>query len=190
MKKVLVALICLLMMGGIMAQEHLKFKGVPIDGTLKQYTEAMKKAGFEYQLTQDGISLLRGDFAGYKGCMVGVSTLKNCDVVNRIIVLFPERDTWTSLIGDYEHFKSLLTTKYGEPDSNLEEFTTYTGDNNGLKMSALHDDEVVWYTAWSEDLGDIELTIVGSSYGNGCVRLSYFDKANSETVKQAALEDL
>ncbi len=172
-------------------EEHLSFKGVPINGTLKQYTAAMVKAGFKNEGTsKDGIVILSGDFAGYKGCMVGVSTLSNCDVVNRIAVLFPEKDTWATLVYDYEHIKSMLITKYGNPDMNMEEFTTYTGDNNGLKMHALNDDQVVWFTAWTTELGDIELSLVGGSYGKGHARLMYLDKANSDAVKQSAIDDL
>lgn len=193
MKKLLVTLACLVIMGGIMAQEHLSFKGVPIDGTLKQYTAAMVKAGFKSEgTTNDGTALLSGDFAGYKGCYVGVSTLKNCDVVNRIVVLFPEKDTWSSLMSDYEHLKSMLTTKYGEPSMNREYFTGYAGktDSDGIKMSALHNEELEWFTVYSTDLGNIELSVVSASYGQGMVRLGYFDKKNTETVHQNALDDL
>lgn len=193
MKKLLVTLVCLVMMGGLMAQEeHLSFKGVPINGTLKQYTAAMVKAGFKSEGTQDGLSLLSGDFAGFKGCIVGVSTLTNCDVVNRIVVLFPEKDTWSSLMGDYEHLKSLLTTKYGEPDVVQEYFTGYAGrtDSDAIKMSALHSEELEWYTIFKTELGNIELSVVSASYGKGMVRLGYYDKKNTETVTQSALDDL
>ena len=193
MKKLLVTVVCLVMMGGLMAQEeHLSFKGVPINGTLKQYTAAMVKAGFKSEGTQDGLSLLSGDFAGFKGCIVGVSTLTNCDVVNRIVVLFPEKDTWSSLMGDYEHLKSLLTTKYGEPDVVQEYFTGYAGrtDSDAIKMSALHSEELEWYTIFKTELGNIELSVVSASYGKGMVRLGYYDKKNTETVTQSALDDL
>lgn len=191
MKRLIVTLACLVIMGGIMAQEHLTFKGVPINGTLKQYTAAMVKAGFKSEgTTSDGIAILSGDFAGYKGCIIGVSTLSSCDVVNRIAVLFPEKDTWSTLVYDYEHLKSMLTTKYGEPDFNREEFTTYTGGDSGLKMHALNDDEVIWFTGWTTELGDIELSLVGGSYGKGHARLMYYDKANSDAVNQSAIDDL
>lgn len=191
MKKVLVTLVCLIMMGGIMAQEeHLSFKGVPINGTLKAYTAAMVKAGFKSEGTQDGLSLLSGDFAGFKGCIVGVSTLKNCDVVNRIAVLFPEKETWSALLGDYEHLKDLLTEKYGEPEQNVERFNDrmYSDDS---KIYAVNDGELEWYSVFSTELGDIELTLVGGTVGyKARVRLSYWDAKNSSTVRQNALDDL
>lgn len=192
MKKLFIVLICVTLFCSVNAQEqHLSFKGVPINGTLKEYTNAMVKAGFKSEgITKDGISLLSGDFAGYKGCIIGVSTLTNCDVVNRIAVLFPEKETWATLVYDYENLKSMLTKKYGAPDFNREEFTTYTGDNNGLKMHALNDDQVVWITSFSTELGDIELSIVGGAYCKGHVRLMYFDKVNSDRVEQSAMDDL
>lgn len=192
MKKLIIILVCLVIMGNNKAQEHLSFKGVPIDGTLKQYTAAMVKAGFKSEeTTSNGIALLIGDFAGYKDCIVGVSTLSSCDVVNRISVLFPEKDTWSTLLYDYENLKELLTVKYGEPDYNVEMFTNYHGNDSRLKMYAINDREIEWYTIFSTELGEIELTLVGGTYEyQARVRLSYTDKANSETVRQNVLDDL
>ena len=191
-KHLTILLACLLFAGTTFAQQHLSFKGVPIDGTLKAYTDAMVKAGFHYEGTQDGISLLTGDFAGYKNCIVGVSTLKNCDVVNRIAVLFPDRDTWSSLLGDYEHLKEMLTEKYGTPTDSKEKFTRYVGDDeNGLIMLAIKDGEYVWYTTFTTELGEIELSLVeGTKYQTAKVRLLYSDKANSDKVRKAAMDDL
>ncbi len=193
MKKHLTLLLaCLLFAGTTFAQQHLSFKGVPIDGTLKAYTDAMVKAGFHYEGTQDGISLLSGDFAGYKNCIVGVSTLKNCDVVNRIAVLFPDRDTWPSLLNEYEHLKEMLTEKYGAPSDSKEQFTGYVGDyNNALIMHAIKNGEYVWYTTFTTELGEIELSFVeGTKYQTAKVRLLYSDKANSDKVRKAAMDDL
>lgn len=185
-------LACLVFAGNLFAQQHLSFKGVPINGTLKSYTDEMVKAGFHYEGTQDGIAILSGDFAGYKGCGIGVATLKNCDVVSHIAVLFPDKDTWSAVLSDYEHLKAMLTEKYGTPSDSKEKFTGYVGDyDNSLVMYALKDGEYVWYTTFTTELGDIELSIMaGSKSRTACVRLSYYDKANSEKVRSAAMEDL
>lgn len=192
MKKLFALIICIALVCGVKAQEqHLSFKGVPINGTLKEYTNAMVKAGFQYEGTEDGLALLSGDFAGFKGCIVGVSTLKNCDVVNRIVVLFPDKDNWSALMGDYEHLKDLLTVKYGQPDIVRENFTNYRGNDSSLKMYAVNDGEIEWFAIFRTDLGDIELTLVGGTYSHlARVRLSYYDKENTNTVRQNALDDL
>lgn len=172
--------------------QHLSFKGVPIDGTLKAYTDAMIKAGFHYEGTYDGVAALSGDFAGHKGCTIGVYTLKNLDVVSFISVLFPDQETWTSLKSEYETLKSMLTEKYGEPEESKERFTTYVGDyTNGLVMHALKEEKYEWYTSFSTELGTIKLTISeGEKYSTGRVVLIYMDKANAEKVRSAAMDDL
>ncbi len=196
MKNLLTPLLfaCLLFAGSLFAQQHLSFKGVPIDGTLQAYTNAMVKTGFHYEGTQDGIAILSGDFAGYKNCLVGVSTLKNCDVVSHIAVLFPAKETWSSLRGDYETLKSMLTEKYGIPSDSRERFTgKYINESssNMLIMDALHEDQCEWYSTFTTDLGRLELSIVpGSDHDEGMVRLSYYDKANSEKVRSSAIDDL
>lgn len=192
MKKLIFIIVCFIMASSTYAQQHLSFKGVPINGSLQEYTNAMVKAGFHYEGTQDGISLLSGDFAGYKNCIIGVSTLKNLDVVSHIAVLFPDKDTWSAVLGDYEMLKSLLTEKYGMPSNNKEKFTAYIADyDNSFVMHALKDGEYEWYTIFSTELGDIELSIIaGAGYQKGAVRLSYYDKANSAKVRSSAIDDL
>ena len=74
------------------SSKHLSFKGVPLDGTLDQYVSKMKQTGFKHLSTKDGMAMLQGDFAGYKDCYVGVSTLKQKDLVHKIGVLFSEKD--------------------------------------------------------------------------------------------------
>lgn len=67
--------------------QHLKFKGVPIDGTLAAYVSKMKAAGFSDLGIKDGTAVLQGDFAGFKGCIIGVSTLNDqCSKYNRCYI--------------------------------------------------------------------------------------------------------
>lgn len=90
---------------------HLTFKGIPLDGTLDQYVVKMKQNGFKHINTNDGIAMLQGDFAGYKDCHVSISTLRQKDLVYKIGVLFPEKETWSTLSGNYFELKNMLTEK-------------------------------------------------------------------------------
>lgn len=69
------------------SSEHLKFKGVLIDGTLNEYVLKMKQVGFQLIEKDDGVALLEGEFARYRGCLIAVSTLKSVNVVNTIDVV-------------------------------------------------------------------------------------------------------
>ena len=68
----------------------MSFKGVPIDGTLNEYVAKMKQSGFQYLGSEDGTAMLKGDFAGYKNCHVGVTTLNKMDLVHKILRDFPQ----------------------------------------------------------------------------------------------------
>ena len=173
------------------SSEHLTFKGVPIDGTLSEYVAKMKSAGFKYLGEQDGTAILQGDFAGFKGCTIGVATLKSTNKVNTIGVIFPEQDDWAGLENSYEHLKSMLTEKYGEPSECVEKFQGYANprtDND--KLHKLKMDECTWYTTYSTPKGDIQLSIDNQSVMSCFVMLRYFDRINTDAVRAQAMDDL
>lgn len=173
------------------SSDHLTFKGVPIDGTLNEFVLKMKKSGFTQIGTENGIAMLKGDFAAYKGCIVGVATLKQKDLVSKITVIFPESDTWSSLSSNYYNLKELLTEKYGEPSDFVEKFDTYSEpDDDGDRMHAVKMDNCKYYTNYETENGSIQLSIDHESVVSCFVRLSYFDKNNSETIRKEALKDL
>ena len=194
MKKFIVSLVFMIIALTSYAQsnsEHMTFKGVPIDGTLSEYVAKMKSAGFKYLGEQDGTAILQGDFAGFKGCTIGVATLKSTNKVNTIGVIFPEQDDWASLENSYEHLKSMLTEKYGEPSECVEKFQGYGNpqtDND--KLHKLKMDECTWYTTYSTPKGDIQLSIDNQSVMSCFVMLRYFDKINTDAVRAQAMDDL
>ena len=187
----LIFMIIIVLSSYAQSSEHLKFKGVPIDGTLNEYVLKMKQVGFQLIETDDGVALLEGEFAGYRDCMVGVSTLKSVNVVNTIGVVFPAREDWSSLEGDYEHLKSMLTEKYGEPSDVVEKFQGYGNPQTDQeKWIRLITDNCSWYTIFETKNGDIQLSLEKGDYGEYFVLLKYFDKINTEAVRSAAMEDL
>lgn len=65
------------------------------------------------------------------------------------------------------------------------------GYGGSLCMLAIKDGEYVWYTTFTTELGEIELSLVeGTKYQTAKVRLLYSDKANSDKVRKAAMDDL
>jgi len=170
---------------------HLAFKGVPIDGTLGEYIVKMKKNGFTLVGTENGTAMLSGDFAGYKNCIVGVATLKQKDLVSKITVIFPKCDTWSSLSSNYFSLKELLTEKYGDPSDSVEKFqsSSQTEDDNS-KMYEVRFDRCKYYTTYETEKGSIELSIDHDGVISCFVRLSYYDKINSDIIKAKAMDDL
>jgi hypothetical protein len=171
------------------SSKHLTFKGVAIDGRLEEFVSKMKKSGFTHTTTTNGTALLEGDFASYKSCIVGVSTLKTKDLVSKIVVLFPDRDTWSSLSDNYFNLKELLTEKYGKSES-LEKFQSYTPKDDGSKLTQVEIGACKYYTIYETEKGTIQLSIEHDGVTRCFIKLSYFDKINSDAVKKQALDDL
>lgn len=194
MKKFIFSLLVSLMTMPLLAQTespHLSFKGVPIDGTLNEYVQKMKQKGFTYLGTEEGVAFLKGDFASYKGCMVGVSTLKQKDLVSKITVIFPQRETWASLSNNYYTLKDMLTEKYGKPADEIEEFQSYSEPrDDGSKMTNVQLGKCKYITVFETPKGEIDLSIDHSNITECFVRLSYFDKINGDVVRSQAMEDL
>jgi len=173
--------------------QHLKFKNVPIDGTLDKFVSRMVRSGFKTEEKTTGQAILSGDFADFKDCTVYVETLSGKDLVSRITVCFPEQDQWEYLHDDYKHLKELLSTKYGKPSSCIEKFhgsygLTPTDDND--KMYYVHFDKCKYETRFATNKGEIILWIGHESSSHAFVLLSYKDKINGNEIKNHAIDDL
>lgn len=197
MKKVIISLVFLCFSLVSFSQssfQHLKFKGVEIDGTLEGYVDKMKGEGFEFFGIKNGVGVLKGEFAGYRDCNIIASTLKSIDKVNCIKVEFPDRKDWPSLEGDYINLKSMLTEKYGKPSEVIEEFkATYQPELDRDKLYLVERGDYSWYSIFSTKEGDIQISISNnrqSRSGRLYVELQYSDKTNTEEVRARAMEDL
>ncbi len=194
MKNLLMTLALVLSTMRLVAQTadnpHLIFKGVPIDGTLSEYVAKMKLNGFTVVASEPGMSMLQGDFAGYKDCFVGVVTMKQKDLVSRIKVLFPDRDDWASVYGNYLNLKEMLIQKYGQPAEVVEEFpSNSTVTSESLKYMYAKGGECNYFTAFETPKGRVSLRIDNTD--SRCfISLTYTDKINGEIMKAKAIDDL
>lgn len=177
-----------------MAQStHLKFKGVPIDGSLDKFVERMKRSNFKLVGTKDGKAVLTGDFADFKECTINVATLEGKDLVSSISVAFPKEEQWEYLYGDYKHLKEMLTEKYGKPSSCVEKFQ----GSHGLKPTDDNDkiyyvkfDRCKYESRFQASNGEIVLRIEHRGPVDCYVMLSYKDKENGSAIRKHAKEDL
>ncbi|MGN0028936.1 MAG: hypothetical protein ACI35Q_04295 [Marinilabiliaceae bacterium] len=175
------------------ASDHLCFKGVPIDGSLTAFVRNMKAKGFAIESSADGYAVLVGDFAGFKECVVGVSTLDGQDLVAGISVRFPSRDKWGELFDDYTALKDLLTEKYGKPASCVEKFARdihIGGLSDYDKKLKLELDKCTYETVFRPANGTVTLKLDHHSVTKCFVRLTYADRQNSASVRQRAIDDL
>jgi hypothetical protein len=168
--------------------EHMKFKGIPMEGTLQTFTAKLKTKGYTPMGIQDGVSLLTGEFAGYKNCTIGAVADKS-GMICKVSVIFPTMDKWSELEGCYQNYKSMLTEKYGEPEDCVEKFKNDYVDDDNSKKYELGMDRCTFISRIRGDNGDIQLEITHQNF-NCYVLLSYFDAANQDKLRQHIMDDL
>lgn len=169
--------------------EHLTFKGVPIDGTLREFVSKMRQNSFSEITTEAGTAYLKGNFASYDGCNVEVSTLRGKDLVTNVTVYFPKQDAWSSLASNYFNLKELLTEKYGQPSNSMERFTSFFQVEDGLKMQQVYLGNCKYVTTYETKKGSIQLSIK-STNSTASVILTYSDKISGNIIRAKAKDDL
>ena len=145
---------------------------VPIDGTLREYALKMRERGFT---PEDGFAILKGDFATYKDCIIGV--VKSKDLVSQITVTFPERDTWSSLSCNYFSLKEMLTEKYGKPSDYVEKFDWSEPGDNNARMYEVRFDRCKYYTIYETEKGSIRLSIEHDGARRCSVQIAYYSSS-------------
>lgn len=190
MKKIITILFLLLIVAVCPAQTtHMKFKGIPMEGTLDSFVQKLKDKGFTYLGQEDGMAILTGEFAATKGCTVGVARFSDRDQVNIVVVIFPGEETWKSITKTYYNLKDMLTAKYGNPES-IEEFSGREPIDDYFKFHALLRDECNFISDFVCEGGKIQLTMNKQTYSSAAVILRYIDKANADETRKRIMDEL
>lgn len=173
----------------IMAQEHLSFKGIPIEGSMTAFCQKLKAKGFTSIGRENNLTLFTGDFTG-RNATVGVTATDDGKNVFAVIVFFGPSGEWNTLVNTYDYYKDLYTRKYGKPSVSKEKNPAHSDSNTAL-MAEVYQGTVVYGSAWEVTGGDIQLSIEKSSgVYEGMVMIRYRDSQNVETKIQKDLEDI
>lgn len=173
----------------ITAQEHLSFKGIPIEGSMTEFCQKMKAKGFTQLRRDNNMTMFKGDFTGRQAA-VGVTATDDGKDVFAVVVLFDPSGEWNTLVNTYDYYKDLYTRKYGKPTVSKEKNPARLDSNTAL-MAEVYDGTVVYGSTWEVTGGDIQLSIEKSSgVYEGMVMIRYRDAQNLETKIQKDLEDI
>ena len=99
------------------AQEHLEFRGIPIDGNLTNFVSKMKSIGYTVIDEEDNLVFMKGKFTNRDVKLLVCSSVKT-HTVWKVCVLFDEARSWSSLKSEYKTFK--VPSKYNEVIHNLK----------------------------------------------------------------------
>ena len=172
--------------------KHLTFKGIPITGTLESFAQELGAKGFKKTYSDKNVVVFKGEFAGYSDCEIYVYKAPNRNIVYKVVVFFPKESSWVYLEKEYNHFKGVLTNKYGElalqSDTFKEGASTF---NDDAKMASLKEGNCDYWTQWKVENGDIQVEISPTfDTTDGRIKLFYFDKINDALTKKAKEDDL
>lgn len=189
MKKFLLSFTLLFTFTSIMAQDHLSFKGIPIEGSMFSFCQKLKAKGFTSIGRDNNLTLFTGDFTG-RNATVGVTSTEDGKDVFAVVVLFDPSGEWNTLVNTYDYYKDLYTRKYGKPAISKERNPAHSNSNTAL-MAEVYQGRVVYGSVWEVTGGNIELSIDKSSgIYEGMVVIRYRDSKNVETKIQNDLEDI
>ena len=192
--------ICLLAVYGCstMAQDHQTFKGIPINGTIADFTKKLESKGFvAAEADEAGNASWSGVFAGYENCAVSMLAIPNSDRIYGVkVTITVEMPLVFS--EEYQKMKSMLTEKYGEPTTKTEEATVETVDNDtaDIDFSGIFDEILKAMRIKTADVQVFEsasgtINMVGYNIGfAGVMVLTYIDKANNKAYRQSVIDDL
>ena len=157
MKKIVLILATLGICCWAGAQEHLKFKNVPIDGAKKAFVAELQKNDFHLvQDTEFGASL-RGKLAGKTVSAFVMPTSEG--IVSRVAATFDTPDNWTALKMDFYTLLRSLSFQYGKPVELHQEFQLPFSDGDGREMEALKRGRGRWYARFEPAEGVIHMMI-------------------------------
>lgn len=189
MKKIFFTLTMLFVALNIMAQEHLSFKGIPIEGSMTNFCQKLKDKGFTSIGSENNLTLFTGDFTG-RNATVGVTATNDGENVFAVVVLLDPSKEWNSLVNTYDYYKDLYTRKYGKPEISKENNPAFLDSNTAL-MAELYQGTVVYASEWKATGGDIQLSIEKSSgIYEGMVIIRYRDSQNIEAKIKSDLDDI
>lgn len=168
------------------AQEHLRFKGVEINGTFKAFVANLQKKGCQAGENIFGTFIIKADFTGAEMFVYPLVTSQS-QTVYAVVAGTAMYKEEVSLMAQYNELKSLLTQKYGEGVETTIADGYYKNSINDLERGNAHN-AILFQT----EKGKIYLYIHESGYQSieaGSVNVQYIDKINEELkMKESAMD--
>lgn len=190
MKKGLIVVAAVLLSISALAQtEHLKFKGIPIDGEYRAFAQKLVQKGFkQVEVSTDGIVLV-GNFMATPGVMVVVYPDPKSKAVSMVSAMIETGDSWAQIESKYNDVVETYKEKYGEPTEHVEEFTTEFYNSDSWRRNALHDGQCNYKTIWDTEGGRIVISPTYFNF-NYYIVCAYVDEQNVKALRQTIIDDI
>ena len=169
--------------------KHIKFKGLEIDGRLRDFVNELKNMGFKKSTFLENLNInetcMDGEFTKEK-VSIHIKTSKESGVVFEVTIYFPDF-TIKSLYGKY---KALYTKKYGRPSSSKETLNGYCRDDSDLVYEAFEKGTAVYRTSYKTEHGTINLGIDADCYFYITYRDDINSNLNADELEKEILDEI
>ena len=189
MKKIVLFLSVLCLTVTASAQDHLKFKNIPIDGSKKAFIEQLEKN--EFHLIDDNSfgASLRGRFTNKPVTAFVMTTTEG--TVCRVAVNYDAPENWMSLRLDFYTLLRSLSYKYGKAEELTQEFQFPYADGDGRELEAFKNGKARWYSRFVCPEGTIHMLISFNPMNQQpSINLVYEDYANCQRQDEINSKDL
>jgi hypothetical protein len=185
MKRILLLFVLLLSISPIKSQEHLKFRGVPIDGNVNSFIDKLRDLGYYlYDSSDSDEIIMKGKFLN-KDCDIIIVTTPKYRTVAKVVVSTQEYYSWSSIKKDYIEVKHQYCIKYGDPKS-YEFFSKPYTEGDGDEMSALKLDKCTFMSVYYTMIGKICVKMTLSSN----IWIEYEDNYNMEKMDKEIQDEI
>lgn len=169
--------------------EHLKFKGIALDGSPEAFLFSLKSKGFRIIDGAQKTYTAVGEFAGVDNALVSV--IAKDFFVWKVSVAFPHKNSWPFVREQYERFKGFYTEKYSVTPKCEEKLSSRYRDGSGNEQWGFESGESKWRSFFKLPEGTIILSVVYDNRAEKlCVVIDYIDQINYLLKQQYELEDL
>lgn len=185
MKKIISILFMLCLCMAASAQQHMKFMGIPLDGTVDSFALKLKVKGVTYdavasKAAEPGSRIFNGTFMGKNAMFIVYYNTKSKMVFGSAVIF--QYSTVESAHLPFANLTESLKQKY--PNAKYEVSKDPDGDANGLAFNIFNKTE-------TKIIGLILQTLKASIHGDGCsVCLMYTDMDNFQKSEAINNEDL
>ena len=177
MKKLVCIIFAISLFFGANAQNHLMFMGVPIDGTLDQFSQRVSEKGLTLVQRVNGIDFYFGSFLGYE-CIIGAVPREEKDLVYSVLACVIDFEDWQTLQKAYFDVKKKLTAEYGNPEEVEEKFSS-SPRNDAEKFQAVIDGKCHYEATYVTKNGEITVSIEVQEGLGPTVLVQYLDDENA-----------
>jgi hypothetical protein len=168
---------------------HLKFMGIPVDGSPLPMLDKLQGKGFTYVDKKGGVFILTGTFSGVENCAVGLTTKEN--FVWKVSVSFPSQLSWNAVKAQYEKYKNSYIDKYQIRPEVTEKLSSRFREGTGQEHWGFEDQASTWQSVFYLPEGFITLAIMfNRQQSNLFLVVDYVDKVNYIMKEQIDMEDI